>query len=258
MSSLLNLKQRLILGDALFNLPAFLTADLWSKNGGRTYLYRFDHVGKALKAHHFLKGVPIIGNVSEGKNKLLYKQFFFIFETNCNKIAGLGNIIGHGDELSYLFEARNLDGSQINEKETLTDEDVKVRDLFTQMISDFARNGKITLGNENVPNFSSEANNFLQITAQPKVANNFRYCEMALWAGLAQRLQSSTCQFLNIIDSSIKGVQNVFFDTIASPKSQVEQLNTGVKKTGEALTNVFKNPLNMLQPKGKSKTFGIL
>lgn len=35
---------------------------------------------------------------------------------------------------------------------------------------------------------------------------DLRYCEMALWSGLVQRLQSSTCQFFSTVD---KQVQNV-------------------------------------------------
>lgn len=54
-------------GDALFNLPAFLTADLWSKAGATAFLYQFNHRGKPKTALHFLKGVPIMGNHSQRK-----------------------------------------------------------------------------------------------------------------------------------------------------------------------------------------------
>lgn len=141
----------------------------------------------------------------------------------------------------------------IKEEENLTDEDVKVRDFFTQMIADFARNGKISVDNVNLPSFSSKDNNFVQVTAKPKVANNFRYCEMALWAGLAQRLQSSTCQFLNVLDSSLKGAQNLFYDIVSDPQKPIVQLNTGMKKTEETLTSALKNPLGLLSKPNKGQ-----
>lgn len=154
------------------------------------------------------------------------------------------DLIGHGDELSYIFEAKNLDGSEIKEKEELTEDDRKVRDTFTQMISEFARNGRISINNQNVPSFSSKENNFVQISSKPKLSNNFRYCEMALWAGLPQRLQSSSCQFINVFDNQLKNVGNVFFDTIKTPTR-----NEGIVKAESKVTDVLNNPFGMLQKK---------
>lgn len=51
-------------GDALFNVPAFLTADAWSKQDASSFLYRFEHFGKKKKGSAFLKGVPIVGNTT--------------------------------------------------------------------------------------------------------------------------------------------------------------------------------------------------
>lgn len=51
-----------ILGDALFNLPAFLTVNQWSQNGASTFLYSFEHLGKRQKGDVFLRGSPIVGN----------------------------------------------------------------------------------------------------------------------------------------------------------------------------------------------------
>lgn len=56
-------------GDALFNLPAFLTAELWSKSGAPAYMYRFEHSGRAKKANAFLRGLPIVGNLTKSKFK---------------------------------------------------------------------------------------------------------------------------------------------------------------------------------------------
>lgn len=51
-----------ILGDALFNLPCFLTVNHWSQNGAPTFLYSFEHLGKRQKGDAFLLGSPIFGN----------------------------------------------------------------------------------------------------------------------------------------------------------------------------------------------------
>lgn len=160
-------------------------------------------------------------------------------------------LIGHGDELSYIFEAKNLDGSEIKEKEELTEDDRKVRETFTQMISDFARNGRISVNNQNVPSFSSKENNFVQISSKPTLSNNFRYCEMALWAGLAQRLQSSSCQFMNVLDDQLKNVGNVLFDTVNVPIT-----NGNIKQTESKVTDILNNPLGMLQKRKQKPTLG--
>ncbi|XP_017770157.1 PREDICTED: carboxylesterase 4A-like isoform X2 [Nicrophorus vespilloides] len=190
--------------DALFNLPAFLTADLWSKKTSKTYLYSFEHVGKARKGRDFLKGLSLIG---------------------------------------YIFEARNLDGTPLNDKpEDLSVEDMEVRERYTAMIAEFVKTGEITINNKRVPSFSQD-NSFIQISTKPKITKNFRFCEMGLWAGLAQRLQSKTCQFLNVIDSSIKNVENLFFDTVNS--SNINKLVPTIDNTHKKIGGIV-NKIDIL------------
>lgn len=106
--------------------------------------------------------------------------------------------ISHGDDLAYLFEPQNLDGSPLKEaKKPYTKEDFAVREIFTQMIADFANQGKIRVQNQFLPGFTNSVNNFVRITTDPKVSDKFRYCEMALWTDLSDRLRSVSCQFLN-------------------------------------------------------------
>jgi len=47
------------LGDSLYNAPAFLTVDYWSKRAN-TFLYTFDHKGKRNYGKDFLTGLPIV------------------------------------------------------------------------------------------------------------------------------------------------------------------------------------------------------
>lgn len=47
------------LGDSLYNAPAFLTINHWSKRAN-TFLYTFDHKGKRNYGKDFLTGLPIV------------------------------------------------------------------------------------------------------------------------------------------------------------------------------------------------------
>lgn len=66
-------------GDALFNVPAFLTADLWAKRGVPTFLYRFDHCGKRKKGHVLLSGLPLVDSNTSGTNNTSAAEL-------CNKL----------------------------------------------------------------------------------------------------------------------------------------------------------------------------
>lgn len=129
------------------------------------------------------------------------------------------NTVAHGDELSYLFDPHDIEGKALLSEKEENEEDNKVREIFTQMITDFARFGKLKLGDQDVKPFSISDNNFVQITPNPKIASGFRYCEMGLWLGLAQRLQSNTCKLLKVLDI----------------KNLPTNLGGGTQKVGETL-----------------------
>lgn len=138
--------------------------------------------------------------------------------------------------MTYLFEARNLDGTPIDEKfDNLDETDSKVRDIFTTMISDFVRYGKIQVDGKDVPTFSPSSNDFVSISAKPKLLNNFKYCEMALWAGLTQRLQSASCQYLDALSSTLKTAQDTIRDKTGSINTQfTKNLQQSIKKINAA------------------------
>lgn len=151
----------------------------------------------------------------------------------------------HGDDLGYIFEARHINGTILSEPEDLTEEDMKVREVFTKMIADFARHGKIQVDDHDVPSFTGTNNNFLQINATPKVGKNFRFCEMALWAGLAQRLKDPLCQFISSVKDVPGSVINATkLDTVTGG------LGRSMKSSGLLNTNLLgrkkgRNPLGL-------------
>lgn len=107
------------------------------------------------------------------------------------------------------------------------------------MISDFAKEGKIHIDGQELPIFSSTTSSYLQLTSNPKIDSNFRFCEMALWAGLVQRLQNPLCHMMSV-------VKKVPGDVIKATKLDGVAGNLGVKGAGV----LKKNPL--MRSGGKS------
>lgn len=68
-------------------MPALLTAQTWSKVAP-AYLYSFEYAGKTkTSGSTFLNGLPLVANDKKTDDK-----------------------IAHGDELAYLFDARDIFG----------------------------------------------------------------------------------------------------------------------------------------------------
>ncbi|XP_066255383.1 liver carboxylesterase 1-like [Euwallacea similis] len=169
-----------VTADALFNVPAFLTAQYWK--GAPTFLYRFEHAGNMNKGGSFLQGLPLVGNSSSTDSS---------------------DLVGHGDELAYLFDLQDIEGNPLPVTEP-TEDDLKVRNVFVTMIGDFARHGQISVNNEKVPSFNEGENHFVQIKPKPVLSSKFKFCEMALWTNIGERLKSGYCQFLGALGMSQK------------------------------------------------------
>lgn len=58
------------LADSLYNAPAFLTVDRWSKRAN-AFLYTFDHKGKRNYGKDFLAGLPIV-DAKQSSNGIIY------------------------------------------------------------------------------------------------------------------------------------------------------------------------------------------
>lgn len=78
----------------LFNLPAFLTVQEWSKLAP-SFLYSFEYSGSNARGSDFLKGLPVVA-----ENNYVQEE----------------PVVGHGDDLAYLFDVRDLHGEPIDSK----------------------------------------------------------------------------------------------------------------------------------------------
>lgn len=140
--------------DALFNLPTILTAQTWTKMAP-AYVYSFEHVSqKTVRGATFLKGLPIVGNTKP---------------TN--------NTVAHGDELAFLFDARDIFGKHIqNNNNALDATDSKVRDTFSNLITQFAylNSGNGGKNKGIFQEFESDQSNFIRIAQDTKIDNDFR------------------------------------------------------------------------------------
>nr|AHJ81352.1 carboxylesterase [Locusta migratoria] len=188
-------------GDALFSLPAFETSQLWSDKFP-TYLYSFEHKGKQKGGPEFLTGLPLV-------------------QQTLTPAPNEG--IGHGDDLPFLFDALPLDGNKApGSSFKLTDpDDITVQDLMTSYIAEFAKTGvpvsNATDGKSTWLPFSRSNNNYLQIMKKPMSAKDFRYCQLAVWAGITERLQSTTCQAFNVAKDLAGSITDVKIVPVAVP-----------------------------------------
>ena len=62
------------IGDAIFNVPALLTVQNWSKKS-KAFLYSFDHKGKRNYGKDFLSGLPIVDAKTATNGEKFYFQF---------------------------------------------------------------------------------------------------------------------------------------------------------------------------------------
>lgn len=221
--------------DALFNLPAILTAQTWTKVAP-AYLYSFEHVGQSSnRGSTFLTGLPIVGN-----------------EKSAN------NTVAHGDELAYLFDARDIFGKQLKNVKPLDETDKKVRDIFSSLIKQFAylNSGQGVKNKGTFQEFKSEQNNFIRIGQEAilgkdfryciiylrhidssmnyeKFSDIFRYCQMALWGALVKPSSKDTsCKhiFNQLASSLLTATGNLTTSVGNTLSNPLGILNLGAKK----------------------------
>ncbi|KAG7205466.1 hypothetical protein KM043_007453 [Ampulex compressa] len=214
--------------DSLYNVPAFLTVDHWSKKA-KTFLYSFDHSGKRNYGNSFLGGLPIV---------------------DAKRLSD--HITSHGDDLGYVFDRNTINGEKIpdaNEKLDMDDE--RVTEVFTDMIASFARSGEpgafSTFGNGSwlsgiAPTFSGDTNPFISITTTPRIMTNFRYCEMGLWTGLTNRLQAPVCSLFATTLNTIGQTAKQTVDNIGKPITMLKETDfIPASKVLNNLSNVGHN-----------------
>ncbi|KAL1132636.1 hypothetical protein AAG570_010588 [Ranatra chinensis] len=215
--------------DAFFNLPAFVTSSLWSQQS-KVYLYSFEHMSDRSITDNLLSGFPLI--------------------------QGSGAV--HGDDLKYLFEIRSLDGSPLDNSMTSI-ADLRVREHFTNIVAEFVRTGvpKVKGGPTWTP-FEAKQGNYMVISEKPKMARNFRKCEMGLWTGDAGLLSTSECSFLGAAAKVVTDTIGSAGSSLLSGVASIGSLDVGgaVNNLGDTLKPLTKplDPFGILdtQPSGKN------
>lgn len=151
----------------------------------------------------------------------------------------------------------DVEGNSLERQDKLEEDDKKVRDVFTRMISDFARHGKIQIDGQDADPFSSKKNNFIQIKAKPSLAGNFRICEMALWSNLAEKLKSDSCSFLDAFN-----INKILSGTLPLPPLLKNDTVPNLLPNADVLNvPVIKDPLNVFggnTNKNKKKPVSLL
>ncbi|XP_075976005.1 acylcarnitine hydrolase [Anticarsia gemmatalis] len=173
-------------GDALFNLPAYQSVKQWN-NGGKAFLYSFEHVGNLSKGWHFLPGVPLAEK--EGDDAQVQQ-----------KVKGPS----HGDELAYIFEPLGPDGQPMGGEVSSTD--ARVRDNFVGLIAKFAhgvdddkdekkkKTGANDIFGSLLSGGDGKGEQFLKIGNDITVDKDFRFCQLGLWGNMADRLTGAVCK----------------------------------------------------------------
>ncbi|KAL1464595.1 hypothetical protein WDU94_004225 [Cyamophila willieti] len=221
--------------DALFNLPMFLSSKVWSATG-KTFMYNFDYKPQKSTASYFLAGLPLI----RGSEKLESAE------------------ISHGEDLIYLFDAKSLDGNSQLHKISQPD-DLAMRDRFTTLVAEFARTGTPQLPQSNIKwaPFSAQNNEYLVLSKEPRMEKDFRKCQMALWEGFSEILNSQQCQLLNLqkLLGSQKGLLGGLtgFNSAGKRVQDIQRIRgslTGGLTGGNKNINKIVDPFGIAKPHG--------
>ncbi|XP_054284366.1 carboxylic ester hydrolase [Macrosteles quadrilineatus] len=203
--------------DALFNLPAFLSSQSWSKKD-KVYLYRFEHESQTSTADDFLQDYPLTQQKED------------------KPVPG----VGHGDDLIYLFDLKSVDGKPLFGGELTDPHDITVREHFTDMVAEFCKTGLPKISGRSLKPFTAEGGDYVIINETPKEARGFRKCQMGLWAGLTEVLKSAECSFLqlgdvlnNVVTDNLQNVTVKATDTLVQPATG---LANGLNNTATSLT----------------------
>lgn len=124
-----------------------------------SYLYSFEYAGQTAKGSDFLAALPMVNRNNETTKPI--------------------DQVAHGDELGYLFDARDVYGNPMKHTELTNASDQKVRDSFTQLIATFVHSiGYETemksKGGYRLPALSRNGTAFIKIGAETSSDSDFR------------------------------------------------------------------------------------
>lgn len=114
------------------------------------------------------------------------------------------------------------------------------------MIAEFARTGKPNTPSKNkssigwIPSFSSDDNSFISITDKATTMKHFRFCEMGLWTGAVERLNSASCDILKVTTESIERLQTGTKKIVNIVSSPIDNIgNIGGKIIPQSVPNIY-------------------
>ncbi|ETN57722.1 carboxylesterase 3 [Anopheles darlingi] len=162
--------------DAIFNLPAVVSAQAWSK-ASQAFMYSFDYRSESTRGKDFLAGLPIVNK--SGTN------------------GAPPEAVAHGDELGLLFDTQDLFGNPVPTAKITSPKDQNARKSFASFIAKFAYLNTSSMHQDNVfKTFSSKGTPFVKIGEKITVDNDFRFCQLSLWGAQLESLKSISCSFL--------------------------------------------------------------
>uniref|UniRef100_A0A182R0P7 Carboxylesterase type B domain-containing protein n=1 Tax=Anopheles farauti TaxID=69004 RepID=A0A182R0P7_9DIPT len=162
--------------DAVFNLPAVVSAQAWSKSS-KAFIYSFEHRSDNTRGRDFLSGLPIVAKTG----------------TN-GADAGL---VAHGDELGILFDTHDVHGNPVESAALRSAKDMNARKSFASFIAKFAYLNMSSMHQDNVfKSFSSKGTPFVKISDKISTDSDFRFCQLSIWGAQLEALKSLSCSFL--------------------------------------------------------------
>uniref|UniRef100_A0AAG5CPA7 Carboxylesterase type B domain-containing protein n=1 Tax=Anopheles atroparvus TaxID=41427 RepID=A0AAG5CPA7_ANOAO len=162
--------------DAVFNLPAVVSAQAWSK-GSKAFMYSFEHRSDGTKGSDFLAGLPIVAKSGSS--------------------SAPAGAVAHGDELGILFDTHDVFGNPIASAAVTSPKDMNARKSFASFIAKFAYLNMTSMHQDNVfKSFSSKGTPFVKIGEKIAVENEFRFCQLSIWGAQLEALKAVSCSFL--------------------------------------------------------------
>ncbi|EDW03750.1 carboxylesterase 1F [Drosophila grimshawi] len=172
--------------DVLFNLPAVLTTQVWSKLAP-AFVYSFEYNGTTSKGINFLRGLPIVAESSNDKPET----------------------VAHGDELGYMFDANDIFGNPLLDTRLSSPDDLQVRKNLIDMLLQFAGNRDQDKGSSAASKLFQSVTGggtpFIKVNTKLEAASDFRFCELSVLGASLSPLTSTSCAALGNVLGQLGG-----------------------------------------------------
>ncbi|XP_053694632.1 carboxylesterase 5A [Sabethes cyaneus] len=188
--------------DAVFNLPAVVTAQSWNKLS-KAYFYSFEHRSDNTNGVDFLSGLPIVSKKSSTVRK---------------------DAVGHGDELGILFETHDIFGNFIEKSAVKSKRDINARQAFATFVAKFVHMNSSNQREDSLfKAFTSKGTPYVKIGEELSLENDFRICQLSIWGANLQALQATSCKFLADGLEDLGKVVSGIAGILPGPKIPIQQ-----------------------------------